>query len=101
MVHDLETRNPAILARTQAFLNQRAATKLTPSGKPARVKLSGGGTAYEDEWTTRGGTVYSGRIYPDATEILTTGIERPILAPRSFAQQDPEYFQFLIQTLQQ
>lgn len=41
-----------------------------------------------------------GKIYPDGTEILTMGIERLHADPIEFYMNDPEYFKFVIQTLQ-
>jgi len=61
--------------------------------------------AYEDEFASRGGEAYSGKIIgdesnPTATELLTTGIQRLHENPGLFQAQDPEYFDFVIQTLQ-
>lgn len=43
----------------------------------------------------RGG-VYSGKYYPDATEILSMGIQKLYEDPPSFAKNDPEYFKFIV-----
>ena len=59
--------------------------------------------AYEDQWTTKGGSAYSGKTYPgnSATEILTAGIQRLHDNPHAFALSDPEYFQFVMRILHQ
>lgn len=101
MIHDIEFRHPAVLKLTMEFLNHRAARNLSSTGRPSRIGLYGGGQAFKDEWESLGGDDYMGRIYPDATEILTMGIERLIKAPKRFAEQDPEYFAFLLRIFQQ
>jgi hypothetical protein len=57
--------------------------------------------AYKDKWEELGGRVYSGKVYPDATEILTMGIERLHRNPAQFYKTDPQYFEFVVRTLQQ
>ena len=57
--------------------------------------------AYKDKWVDRGGDAYSGKDYGDrATEILTMGIERLHEDPVKFYRSDPEYFEFVVKTLQ-
>jgi SPP1 gp7 family putative phage head morphogenesis protein len=59
--------------------------------------------AYKDEWESKGGAVYSGKVYPDhweMTEILTMGMERLYNDPIGFAANDPDYFDFIIQLVQ-
>ena len=56
--------------------------------------------AYKDKWVELGGRAYAGKIYPDATEILTMGIERLHKNPAQFYKTDPQYFEFVIKTLQ-
>jgi hypothetical protein len=45
---------------------------------------------------------YTGRTYPDATEIVSTGIERFADPNRmlDLFQQDPEHFEFILRMLQ-
>ena len=58
--------------------------------------------AYKDKWVENGGDAYAGKIYNhDASEILTMGIERLHANPAKFYQTDPEYFEFVVRTLQQ
>ncbi|EDY18428.1 hypothetical protein CfE428DRAFT_4212 [Chthoniobacter flavus Ellin428] len=56
--------------------------------------------AIEDHFKDFGGDAYAGRKYPDkSTEVLTMGIERLHADPALFAEQDPEYFTFVVNTL--
>jgi hypothetical protein len=102
IVHDLEFAYPDISAKTKAFLKSRA------DGQPPKSlrRLTGSkgyGTeevAYEDNWVKNGGSHYMGKLYPDnATELLTMGVERMINDPKSFADNDPEYFRFVLTIL--
>ncbi|MCX6848226.1 MAG: hypothetical protein NTY98_04845 [Verrucomicrobia bacterium] len=56
----------------------------------------------KDRFEELGGKHYMGRFYPgaDGTEILTMGIERLHRGPVDFYVNDPEYFEFVIKTLQ-
>lgn len=101
MVHDIEFRHPEVLRETKQFLEDRAQGEtprllrhLTGSSSYAYHEI-----AYEDEWEQRGGRHYTGRIYPDATEILTMGIQRLDDAPAKFLREDPDYFEFVLRTL--
>lgn len=101
MMHDLENRWPEVSRKTKAFLDMRASRNLTRRGTPRISKLRGGGKAFEDEWSSLGGSNYTGRIYPGyATEILTMGMERMVQNPALFARQDPEFFKFIIEIIQ-
>lgn len=102
IVHDLEFAYPDISAKTKAFLRSRA------DGQPPKSlrRLTGSkgyGTeevTYEDSWVKNGGSHYMGKLYPDnATELLTMGVERMINDPKSFAENDPEYFRFVLSIL--
>ena len=56
---------------------------------------------YKDKWVDRDGDAYSGKDYGErATEILTMGIERLHADPIKFYRSDPEYFEFVVKTLQ-
>jgi hypothetical protein len=101
LMHDLENRWPEVSRKTKAFLDMRASRNLTNRRTPRISKLRGGGKAFEDEWSSLGGSNYTGRIYPDyATEILTMGMERMVQNPALFARQDPEFFKFIIEVVQ-
>ncbi len=104
ITHGTEVQNPAVLAAAVAFLQHRAGTE-----QPQLLsKLTGDSRyradeyAYEDQFAVRGGVHYMGKDYRGgATEILTRGIERLHNDPVEFMQNDPEYFRFILQTLQQ
>lgn len=104
ITHGTEVQNPAVLAAALAFLRHRAGTE-----RPQRLKdLTGDPRyreneyAYEDQFAARGGDHYMGKDYGgEATELLTRGIERLHADPVEFMQNDPEYFRFILQTLQQ
>jgi hypothetical protein len=105
LAHHIECSDPEILAECRAFLRSRA----KPGEKPRSLAvLTGNGfyrpseIAIEDDWVAKGGSVYMGKVYPDAagaTEILTMGLERLYEDPVGFARQDPDYFQFILKTL--
>lgn len=99
MVHDIEARYPEILQRTKAFLAKRAKGQaarrlldLVPGSKYKPHEV-----AFEDEFAKRGGADYMGKLYPDATELLTMGIERMLADAKGFLERDPEYFRFLLE----
>ena len=101
VTHITEVRS-GLLAKAQKFLAKRAKGE-----KPKLLKNLTGNTeyqdwefAYKDKWKEKGGNVYTGKIYSDATEILTMGIERLHANPAKFYETDPEYFEFVIKTLQ-
>ena len=101
IMHDIEFAYPEISAKTKAFLLKRAEGQ-----SPKKLKTLTGynyradEVAYEDQWVQRGGSHYMGKVYPDkATELLTMGMERLIANPKAFADQDPEYFRFLLEII--
>jgi hypothetical protein len=104
IVHGIEANHPEVLNKCRAFLAHRATgenpvplKQLDPDGNYRDWEM-----AYEDEWVARGGRVYSGKVYPEgynATEILSTGIERLHRNPALFLATDPEYFSFVVNTL--
>lgn len=103
IVHAVEQQHPDVLAASLAFLKMRAGGEAPKSLR----KLTGikgydrDEIAYEDEWKKRGGDHYTGKEYGGrATELLTMGIERVYRDPVEFASNDPEYFDFVIKTLQ-
>jgi len=103
ITHGVEEQNPHVLKACQDFLKKRAGNE-----SPQKLRDLTGDTryepdevSYEDDFFSRGGEHYAGKIYPDATEILTMGIERLHKNPVEFYSTDPEYFEFVILTLQQ
>tara|TARA_R100001530_G_scaffold42175_3_gene32119 strand:- start:635 stop:2413 length:1779 start_codon:yes stop_codon:yes gene_type:complete len=115
LAHALEYQLPGWSKRSLDFLDKRAGSQpikrlsvLTGNRRYRRTEW-----AWEDEWKSRGGNHYMGKdyrrtstlgrvSYPDAkaTELITMGIERLRKSPLEFAQRDPEYFEWLVQTLQ-
>lgn len=103
MTHAIEYVRPDISIKTRAFLLKRA------EGRPSSPLRSLTGSnfydkdevAFKDKWKERGGDHYMGRLYQNspATEILTMGIERLVEDPVGFRKLDREYFDFLVQTL--
>ena len=104
ITHGIEEQNPRVLKACLDFLNKRAGNEYpqllaTLTGNPDY----GTDRTYKDRFEELGGKHYMGRFYPgrDGTEILTMGIERLHRNPVEFYINDPEYFEFVIQTLQQ
>jgi hypothetical protein len=103
ITHVIESNTKTITAASRGFLIKRANGE---SAKPLKRLAPGLGykaneKAFKDKWEELGGDVYTGKIYSNATEILTMGIERLHKDPVKFYQTDPEYFEFVIKTLQQ
>lgn len=102
ITHGTEIQNTEVLKKAVAFLKKRSNGE-----KPKKLKdLTGlnydkDEITYEDLWHARGGSHYCGKDYKEtATEVLTMGIERLHKNPASFAQEDQEYFDFVVETLQ-
>lgn len=98
ITHSIEWARPDIALKNAEFLMRRS------EGKPP-AQLSGhptGEVGFSDSFEERGGSSYSGRIYPGfpQTEVLTVGIERLDRDPLDFFQRDREYFEHVINTLQ-
>lgn len=105
IMHHLEHENPALYQAAKAFRLARTPGESTKLLSQLTGIQQYGPTerTYEDEWAKRGGDHYAGKDYgpkSNATEILTMGIEHIHNDPVGFAKDDPDYFQFLIQTLQ-
>jgi hypothetical protein len=103
ITHLIERNTKTVTAASRGFLSKRAngetakqLKRLAPGlGYKANEK------AFKDKWEELGGDVYTGKDYPISTEILTMGIERLHKDPVKFYQTDPEYFEFVVKTLQQ
>jgi hypothetical protein len=102
ITHGTEQQNPAVLAATQDFLARRTVGETpqplsvlanNPKYRPDEVAL-------EDRWVELGGSVYTGKVYPDGkTEILTMGIGRLHAELMKFLRTDPGHFAFVVKTL--
>jgi len=103
IAHGIEDQNPRVLKACLDFLKMRSGSEKSQSlagltGDPKHAGM----IVYKDRFQELGGEHYMGRIYPqgDGTEILTMGIERLHRNPVEFYVNDPEYFDFVIKTLQ-
>jgi SPP1 gp7 family putative phage head morphogenesis protein len=102
IMHGVEIQNPELLQASIDFLNRRAGAEPAKSlRKMTGLNYDSDEFAWEDDWVKRGGDVYTGKDYKGrATEILTMGIERLHKNPYEFANTDPEYFAFVMNSLQ-
>lgn len=102
--HHIETSNPAAVRAQEEFLRRR-----TKGEKPASLEQLDpftyrgmkGETAYADDFVKRGSSVYAGKVYEKNgkvtnMEVLTMGLERMYTDPKLFAEQDPEYFDLVV-----
>lgn len=105
--HAIEKQMPGALTRSKAFLEARVKASGTKSisfrdkyGKGYDVDEVGNEDSFKEAF---GGSVrsaeYAGKYYPDATEVLTMGVEQLYKDPKGFATKDPEYFKFVVGTL--
>lgn len=103
IAHSIEYNSKKLSDKSKAFLKKRAGNE-----KPKKLRdltndkgYRDDEFTYEDEFLKRGGEHYSGKIYDDnATELVSTGVQRLLKNPLKFAQQDPEYFDFVVDILQ-
>lgn len=102
ITHATEQQTPSVLAASLAFLAKRAGNEpLKLLRKLTGLSYRADEYAYEDEFAKRGGDHYMGKYYGSrATELLTMGIERLHKDPLEFRLSDPEYFDFVLSTLQ-
>lgn len=99
--HIIEARNPEALKRSLDFRARRA-----PGETPRWIGRGYGRReiAVKDEWVSRGGSLYSGKVYRAsgtdyATEILSMGLSRLIRDAAKFAAEDRDYFDFVVDSL--
>lgn len=104
LAHAIEYDHPEVYRKCLEFRDSRtrgeSLKKLADLTGDSRYKADE--LAFEDDWMKRGGSAYAGKEYgrqTPATEILTTGLERLHADPRGFAAQDPDYFNFILQTI--
>lgn len=96
-MHHLEDENPEMLTNSMAFLKYR-----TQNEKAQRLSSLTGNTKFRrDEVAKKDGFFdpYCGKIYDDATEIMSMGVQRLFEEPNRFAQEDREYFDFVLANL--
>lgn len=96
-MHWLERVNPNMLANSMAFLEYRTSGETSENLK----KLTGlKYNANEKAKTDKFFNPYCGKVYDNATEIMSMGIQRLFEAPGEFMKEDKEYFDFVIANLQ-
>jgi hypothetical protein len=107
LAHHIEGDHRPVLENSRRFIARRAR-----GGSPERLRdLTGQNygvneIAYRANWTTRGGSHYSGKFYGPslknaiATELISVGLERLRREPAVFFREDSDYFLFLLLVLQ-
>ena len=97
-MHWLERVNPDMLANSMAFLEYRT------SGEDAqKLKKITGNKSYDTDEVAKKDNFFSpycGKVYDDATEIMSMGVQRLFEHPDDFIKNDREYFNFVIANLQ-
>lgn len=92
--HYLEHNNPNMLINSMAFLQYRT------QGEDIRsLKLLTGNKSYgygERAKADKFFSPYCGKFYDDATEIMSMGLQRLFTDAKKFAEEDREYFDFVI-----
>lgn len=96
-MHWLEHNNKKILEKSKAFLAYRThgetAEKLSKITGDKRYK------SYEIAKPDKFFNPYAGKIYDNATEVLSMGLEHLTKDPINFYKSDPEYVNFIIGVL--
>ena len=96
--HAIEGTNPEVKQKARAFLDKR-----TQGEQPQRLsKLLNDPRYHETEVAKPDKFIdpYIGKVYfTGETEIISMGLEFMFDNPRKFAQEDPEYFMFMYDTL--
>lgn len=92
--HYLERNNPNMLLNSMAFLQYRT------QGEDLRsLKLLTGSRYYSYKEKAKADNFFSpycGKFYDDATEIMSMGLQRLFTDAKKFAEEDREYFDFVI-----
>lgn len=97
--HAIDHHNSEIHQRNLAFLNKRATES---GGKLKSLKSMTGKNLRDDEmaWEDKFKDPYTGKDYKGkASEILSTGLEQLYRDPAQFMQDDPEFFDHVVDTL--
>ncbi len=96
--HHIEFRNPEAKARAAAFLARR-----TQGEHEQKMSAVTGNPSYSDNEVTKVDKFshpYMGKQYASGdTEIISMGVEQLVTDPIGFAKSDPDYFQFMYDTL--
>lgn len=103
-MHFIEKNNPRLLANSLAFAKSR-----TEGEKTKSLATLTGNRSYKGEYAKKDNFFdpYCGRVYSidqeyntaNASEILSMGMQRLFTEPKKFAEQDREYFNFVIASI--
>jgi hypothetical protein len=103
IMHYLEETNPDLTKKLVSFRESRTRGE-TPK-KMAELDPEHGyppnEITLENKWREWGGSHYTGKLYADDkyTEILSMGMQRLHQDPVSFARDDPDFFDFTLDTI--
>ncbi len=103
IAHAIEGLNAPVIQAAVAFRASRTqGERLKSLAALTGLRYDPSEVTLEDEWKTKGGDHYCGKVYNGDryTEVITMGIERLLHKTAQFAADDPEYFQFILTTLQ-
>lgn len=106
IMHQTEVRH--LIDESREFLAMRAGEEELKSLNELAGEKGYGAKerGYEDNFKSKGSSIYAGKVYgrnarlADATELLTTGIERLLFDPIDFMRQDEQFFTWLVRTIQ-
>lgn len=96
--HHVEYKSPGMLTKTKAFLDRRTQGEGWKSMQSLFPEY--GYASNEQVKIDKFLSAYMGKFYPDATEIISMGIEYLLSEPLTLLEKDPEYFYFMIDILQ-
>jgi len=116
IVHGLEA-DKDILKSSASFLKKRVGDEGLKKLKDYSKGYRNNEVYFEDKFKSKGGSTYDGKVYGlngdhgrkgaklktseiRATEILTQGVQRLLKNPAEFLENDEEYFDFVVNTLQ-
>lgn len=95
--HHLEYYGSEWYRRSKAFLRRRTAGE-----SPVKLKEIYRNYGYDAHEITRADKfkdAYTGKVYNDATEVLSMGLESLYSNPLKFAKEDPDFFRFIVSLL--
>lgn len=96
-MHWLEKVNPEMLANSMAFLEYRTKGEAEQNLKRlTKINYKASEYAKPDKFFNP----YCGKVYDNATEIMSMGVQRLFEHPKEFMEEDKEYFNFVIANLQ-
>lgn len=63
------------------------------------TELTGWGDSSEWAWGDKFKDMYAGKYYPDATEVVSMGLQQLYTSPIDFYASDPDYYKFTVRVL--